>query len=284
MQADDQHFVAQMPLKPYERVVLLRLDVADVRGHIQSQGLQNGPAEEELRASGGREAVLTSIRRHFPTFEPREAQWANAPAWLALKPILACCGIRAFDESLTLSDIKVLLDAAEPRSEADYEAILSNLTNMATVMERNPASFVGMEEEDFRNHFLVQLNGQYRGQATGETFNNKGKTDILIRVDGKNIFIAECKFWRGPESMSEALTQLLGYTTWRDKTIALLVFNRNKDFSAVLEKIQSTVKAHPQHLRQMSQTGETNWRYAFRHQDDASREISLTVLAFEVPV
>jgi hypothetical protein len=41
---------------------------------------------------------------------------------------------------------------------------------------------------------LVQLNGQYEGQATGETFNFQGKTDILIRVDGQNIFVAECKY------------------------------------------------------------------------------------------
>jgi hypothetical protein len=37
----------------------------------------------------------------------------------------------------------------------------------------------------------VQLNRHFEGAATGETFNHRGKTDILIRVDGKNIFIAE---------------------------------------------------------------------------------------------
>src|SRR5260370_4966399 len=54
-----------------------------------------------------------------------------------------------------------------------------------------------MGEEDLRTHFLVQLNGVYEGQATGETFNFEGKTDILIRADGGNIFIAERKFWSG---------------------------------------------------------------------------------------
>jgi hypothetical protein len=29
------------------------------------------------------------------------------------------------------------------------------------------------------HHFLVQLNGQYEGQATGETFNFEGKTDMI---------------------------------------------------------------------------------------------------------
>jgi hypothetical protein len=63
-----------------------------------------------------------------------------------------------------------------------------------------------MKEEDLRQHFLVQLNGQYEGRATGETFNFEGKTDILIRAERKNIFIAECKFWDGPDSLTKPST------------------------------------------------------------------------------
>ena len=77
----------------------------------------------------------------------------------------------------------------------EYEEILRIMRNMVQGMELSPRAFVGMQEEDLRTHFLVQLNAQYEGQATGETFNFEGKTDILIRVQGKNIFIAECKFW-----------------------------------------------------------------------------------------
>ena len=67
----------------------------------------------------------------------------------------------------------------------DYEHILSVVSNMVMVMERSPKAFRDMNEEDLRQHFLVQLNGHYEGQATGETFNFEGKTDILIRADGK---------------------------------------------------------------------------------------------------
>ncbi len=74
----------------------------------------------------------------------------------------------------------------------DYEHILRVLSNMVTVMERSPDAFKSMKEEDLRWQFLVQLNGHYEGRATGETFNAGGKTDILIREEGKNIFIAEC--------------------------------------------------------------------------------------------
>jgi hypothetical protein len=73
-----------------------------------------------------------------------------------------------------------------------YGEILDLMQNMTLVMERSPSAFVKMGEEDIRQHFLVQLNGQFEGAASGETFNYEGKTDILVRVDGKNIFIAEC--------------------------------------------------------------------------------------------
>src|SRR5207302_8442880 len=107
--------------------------------------------------------------------------------------------------------------------------------NMASVMERSPSAFASMDEEALRSHFLVQLNGHYEGQATGETFNYEGKTDILIRVNGKNIFIGECKYWDGPKKLLETLDQLASQTTWKDTKVAIIVFNRRKDFSAVLK-------------------------------------------------
>src|ERR1700738_805507 len=35
-----------------------------------------------------------------------------------------------------------------------------------------------------------------------------GKTDILIRKDGKNVFIAECKFWKGEKAFLETIDQI----------------------------------------------------------------------------
>lgn len=172
----------------------------------------------------------------------------------------------------------------EPTLEMDeYEHILSVVANMVLVMERSPHAFKDMKEEDLRQHFLVQLNGQYEGQATGETFNFQGKTDILIRADGKNIFIAECKFWEGPKSLAGAIEQLLGYASWRDTKTALLIFNRGGNFSSVLAKIPDVVKTHPSFKRELSYKLETGFRYAMSHRDDPNRELYLTILVFEIP-
>ena len=126
---------------------------------------------------------------------------------------------------------------------AEYDNIISIIDGMVHVMERSPDAFKGMKEEDMRTHFLVQLNGQYEGQATGETFNCSGKTDILVRADNKNIFVAETKFWAGPKRLLEALDQLLGYAAWRDGKLSLIIFNRTKNLSAVLAACRTNTKS-----------------------------------------
>jgi hypothetical protein len=130
----------------------------------------------------------------------------------------------------------------------------------------------------------VQLNGHFEGQATGETFNYQGKTDILIRSEGKNIFIGECKFWSGPKKLIETIDQLLGYSSWRDTKVAIIVFNRKKDFTKVLESIQVTSETHSNYKRQLESKSETIFRYIFAHKDDQNRELFLTIMAFDVPL
>jgi hypothetical protein len=174
--------------------------------------------------------------------------------------------------------------ALEPSLDiAEYEHILRVISNMVSVMERSPKAFQTMAEEDLRQHFLVQLNAQYEGQATGETFNFEGKTDILIRAEGRNIFIAECKFWSGPKALQAAVDQLLSYATWRDTKLALLVFYRGKDFTGILRSIGEVMQLHPLMRQQLAYTSETGFRYRVVHRDDREREMTLTVLAFHIP-
>lgn len=166
----------------------------------------------------------------------------------------------------------------------EYEHILEVIQNMALVIERSPSAFATMDEESLRTHILVQLNGHYEGQATGETFNFEGKTDILIRSEGKNIFIAECKFWNGPKKLAETIDQLLGYSSWRDTKVAVIIFNRNKDFTNVLATLDETTKQHPNFKRDLGNQSETAFRYIFAHRDDPNCEMVLTAIAFDVPI
>jgi len=89
--------------------------------------------------------------------------------------------------------------------------------------------------------------GSTKEKQTGETFNGEGKSDIIIRQGGANVFIAECKIWEGVTAFTAAIDQLQRYVTWRDTKTALIIFNRNKGFSDVIQKAQEAVRAHPQY-------------------------------------
>lgn len=172
----------------------------------------------------------------------------------------------------------------EPTLEmVEYENILSIIQKSATMLERSPQAFRGMNEENLRDQFLVPLNSHYEGQATGETFNFSGKSDILIRDGDRSVFVAECKIWRGPKLLSNAIDQLLGYATWRDTKTAILVFNRNKELSEVLNQIPDVLKSHPNFKKEIQYPSRTGFRCVLAHKDDPNREIILTVLVFEVP-
>lgn len=164
-----------------------------------------------------------------------------------------------------------------------YEQALKIVQDMALVMERSPEAFKSMDEEALRQHFLVQLNAQFEGKATGETFNMGGKTDILLREGDRNVFIAECKFWKGPKAFGEAIDQLLGYATWRDSKTAVLVFNRGVETSTVLSGIDGVAKGHGNFKRTVNWLHESGFRYVFHNNGDRNRELILTVLVFHVP-
>jgi hypothetical protein len=167
--------------------------------------------------------------------------------------------------------------------EAGYNDILDVLASMSLLIERNPTTFEHMQEPVLRDHFLLQLNGQFEGKATGETFNGAGKTDILLREQDKNLFIAECKFWDGQQSLIEAIDQLFTYLTWRDSKAAILVFSHRKDFSRTIEQARRTLEQHPQFRQMSAATRDTSFRAWMARPDDEQRRIELTVMLFNIP-
>lgn len=163
-----------------------------------------------------------------------------------------------------------------------YENIVSLLCSVARGMEYSPELFKGKGEEDLRTLFLIQLHAQYESVG-GETFNGSGKTDILIRHEAGNLFIAECKIWRGAKEFNAAIDQLLGYVTWRDTKTALLIFCMNKDCTAVQKQLETLVQSHPNYKRNVEFKSEMGWRFAMKNRNDSGKEFFLTVLFFCLP-
>ncbi len=173
--------------------------------------------------------------------------------------------------------------AAPVLADQSYEDVLDIVTRMSLVMERNPSTFHKASENVIRDHFLVQLNGTFEGEALGGAFNQNGKTDILIRSGDNNIFVAECKIWRGEASFRKAIYQLLGYVSWRDTKAALLVFNRLHDSTAVLGKMDAAITEHESFVSKGGINRNAALRYRLRHPTDRHVEVTVTVMLFDVP-
>lgn len=164
-----------------------------------------------------------------------------------------------------------------------YVQILKIIHDVGKQFERLPSTYSGKEEEHLRDHMLLILEPNFEGAATGETFNKSGKTDILLRHEGKNIFIAELKFWHGQKGFLDTITQLLGYLTWRDSKSAVVMFVRNKNFTTVLDTAKEAITQHSNYLGFESEQEEGWYHYRFHINDDENREVKLSLMLFHIP-
>jgi hypothetical protein len=151
-------------------------------------------------------------------------------------------------------------------------------------LERAPATARKLDEEERRDLVLVALNSQFEGDAGAEMFNGSGKTDVLVRVDDKNIFIGEFKIWRGPAAFREAIDQLLGYIVWRDSKAALVVFIENVSATDLILKARAEIRDHSQCLRVVreSDVGD-RCDYVFRSTSDGAKEVRIAFLPVVIP-
>ena len=119
-----------------------------------------------------------------------------------------------------------------------FDGILELIDNCCRMFERTPATFSKMEEEELRDVILSNLNGVFEGNAVGEAFSKLGKTDIYLKVAKGGVFIAECKYWKGPKTVEETVAQILDYLTWRHSYGVVILFSRNKGFHQLFNHCQ----------------------------------------------
>jgi hypothetical protein len=119
--------------------------------------------------------------------------------------------------------------------------------------------------------------------AAGQAFNVSGKTDILIRYEGRSLFIGECKFWQGAKSFADAVDQLFGYASWRDTKLALIVFVREKGLTEIIGRARDALAEHPQFGAWQQATGETELRATVSWPGDERRRADLNVFFVHTP-
>jgi hypothetical protein len=166
--------------------------------------------------------------------------------------------------------------ADQPTLGRVYDEIIAVLGSAMRSLERHPGKFGEWDEESLRDVLLLFLNAQFEGAAHGEAFNAKGHTDLLIRVEGENLFIGECKIWHGPSEFDKAIDQLLGYTTWRDSRLALILFVKTKDVAQTAGRARATLEARPEFEHWL--VGSDRARAKIRWVDDRARTATVALL------
>lgn len=172
-------------------------------------------------------------------------------------------------------------------SSAVYEQIVDTMIRFAHALERRPSSAQELlpDEPTLRDWFIFLLNSNYEHESgeevfvAGEVINGKGKTDILVRQRDRNVFIGECKFWKGETEFDKAIDQLLGYLVWRDTKAAIILFIKNKDASAAIKAADACIRRHGQ-FRTAARPDQPARRrdYTLASPHDDSQMISLALI------
>ena len=166
-------------------------------------------------------------------------------------------------------------------SQKNYDDIVESISYTATYMENHLGTFSKMEEEHIRDHILSMMNGILAIRGTVETFNGKGKTDILFTYKEDNIFIADCKIWRGRKEFKEAVGQLERYLGWNDAKTALIVFYRDKgSMSEKIAEMRDIIKSLPNCRTDLTQDKKRGGRFLMDHPQDNKKSYYLELIVF----
>jgi len=245
--------------------------------------------------------VANEVERYNSSLEQkaREIVKSRKEEHLRQSNLLAKLGValktkKTIPETFTVPTVKVKTIITKPSTSSSpftpeptldstiYHKILKICFDTGVEMERHPSIFKEKDEETLRDHFIMVLASHFES-VTGETFNKQGKTDILIRYEGKNLFVAECKYWNGQKEHTKAINQVLSYLTWRDSKAAIFYFIKNKQLDPVLQQITEFTPSHPSFVKFGGKSPDGWYNYHFHLLEDNTRGLELAVLCFHFP-
>ena len=71
--------------------------------------------------------------------------------------------------------------------------------------------------------------------------------------------------------------------TWRDNKASVIIFVKQKDFTAILSKVEAETPMHQNYLRFVEKTDENWFNYRFHINGDRNREVQLAVQVYNIP-
>lgn len=166
--------------------------------------------------------------------------------------------------------------------EEKFNAILGLIDNSCRQFERTPHTFAKLEEEELRDVILSNLNGVFEGDAIGEAFSNKGKTDIYLKVDEGGVFIAECKYWNGTSTVEKVTKQILGYLTWRNGYGVVILFSKRTNFTKIVEKLKAEIPSLESFKRSLDIVSDTHFKSKHKLPGDDDKLIEIHFMIYNL--
>ncbi|GIH10344.1 hypothetical protein Rhe02_84110 [Rhizocola hellebori] len=149
-------------------------------------------------------------------------------------------------------------------ASASFTDILRTIRMWADGVERYPEAFAGMDEDRLSDLLATTLNAALPG-AQREVYRRGGRSDIFINADvlqdnigPERVFIAESKWWDGPQKALEALEQLLRYLNTND-TAGVLIFFVNRAYPKAVRQPASEMLARHDDFESRSDDIITEW-------------------------
>ncbi len=261
-----------------------------------------GAAQEMKETLGRIEGTLRQIEADTDRWESqlhdrlRQEIEARRTNCLTMEETSRLLGFPTEDDSVDTTTYVVPIPQREPRksttpprtrepanrdpriSDEDFASIIADIQRTLASFERLPLGRVDSPEEHLRNEIITAL--QPQGPATGESYSKRGKSDIYLPHAGNAVFLAECKWWGGKKAFAEeALPQLLDrYVIWRDTHTAMILFIRNKNATAVIDKAVDAIRSHPRFVAELERIGDVR-TFRLHHDGDEARFLRLALLA-----
>lgn len=174
------------------------------------------------------------------------------------------------------------LPAEYTLEESILKDILEFVNNQCRTFEQTPGAYKQLGEEQLRDIILSALNAIFEGNATGETFIKKGKTDIHLKIEKGEILIFECKNWGGEKIYLDTITQLMGYLTWRQNYGVVIMFSKNKDFSKILEQMPAIIQKHSQYISGFKKINDSHFVSEHSLPEDMGKIIKMHHLIYNI--
>ena len=98
----------------------------------------------------------------------------------------------------------------------------------------------------------------------------------------ENAFVGECNFWGGETTLADIFEQLLGYTTWQDNRLALILLCATR-LQPVIDTTRTWIGARLEFARWQRSTPAGQLRCTLRWKDPARKEARLTIYLVHLP-